>query len=85
MVRLKGECSGFQNGQIRGVGVKNGAAVAALALLLATLAFHLFAGVRHLLMDAGIGASLRAGRASAWAVIAAGAAVLASAVAGLMR
>jgi succinate dehydrogenase / fumarate reductase, cytochrome b subunit len=30
---------------------------------------HLFAGIRHLLMDVGIGSSLSAGRASAYAVL----------------
>ncbi len=30
---------------------------------------HLFAGIRHLLMDAGIGESLPAGRVSAWGVL----------------
>lgn len=38
-------------------------------------AHHVFAGVRHLLMDAGVGASLPAGRASAYAALIAGAAV----------
>lgn len=36
---------------------------------------HLFAGIRHLLMDVGIGSSLSAGRASAYAVLAAAAVV----------
>ena len=44
----------------------------ALAVLAAALVYHLLAGVRHLLMDAGIGSSLRAGRGSARAVLAAG-------------
>jgi len=57
----------------------------ALALLLAALAYHLLAGIRHLLMDVGIGSSLRAGRASAWGVIAAGAAAFVAAAAGLLR
>jgi succinate dehydrogenase / fumarate reductase cytochrome b subunit len=57
----------------------------ALAALAAAFAYHLFAGVRHLLMDAGIGASLRAGRRSAWAVIAAGVAAFVVAVVGLLR
>lgn len=55
----------------------------ALAALAAAFAYHLLAGVRHLLMDAGIGSSLRAGRASAWIVIAAGVAVFVVAVLGL--
>jgi succinate dehydrogenase / fumarate reductase cytochrome b subunit len=45
------------------------------ALLGWACAHHLFAGIRHLLMDAGIGASLGAGRASAYAALIAGAAV----------
>ena len=56
----------------------------ALAVLAAALAYHLLAGVRHLLMDAGIGSSLRAGRGSAWAVIAAGVIVFVVAAAGLL-
>lgn len=40
-----------------------------LAMLL-VLAFHLLAGLRHLLMDIGIGASLGSARLMAWAVIA---------------
>jgi succinate dehydrogenase / fumarate reductase, cytochrome b subunit len=35
-------------------------------------AHHLFAGIRHLLMDAGVGASLSAARRSAYAALAAG-------------
>jgi succinate dehydrogenase / fumarate reductase cytochrome b subunit len=38
-------------------------------------AHHLFAGIRHLLMDVGIGASLSGARASAYAALVAGAAV----------
>ena len=38
-------------------------------------AHHLFAGIRHLLMDAGVGASLSAGRRSAFAALAAGLAI----------
>lgn len=30
---------------------------------------HLFAGVRHLLMDAGLGEGLTGGRTSAWVVL----------------
>jgi succinate dehydrogenase / fumarate reductase cytochrome b subunit len=45
---------------------------------------HLFAGIRHLLSDVGIGASLHASRKSAFAVLMAGAAVaLAALLAGL--
>jgi succinate dehydrogenase / fumarate reductase cytochrome b subunit len=47
----------------------------AAALLAWACAHHLFAGIRHLLMDAGIGASLSAARASAYAALIAGAAV----------
>lgn len=57
----------------------------AFAVLVAALAYHLLAGVRHLLMDAGIGASLRAGRASAWSVLAAGLAILAAALWAALR
>jgi succinate dehydrogenase / fumarate reductase cytochrome b subunit len=57
----------------------------ALAVLAAALAYHLLAGVRHLLMDAGIGSSLRAGRGSAWAVVAAGVAVFVVAAVGVLR
>ncbi len=57
----------------------------ALAVLVAALVYHLLAGVRHLLMDAGIGSSLRAGRASARAVIAAGVIALVIAATGLLR
>ena len=38
-------------------------------------AHHLFAGIRHLLMDAGVGASLSAGRRSAYAALAAALAI----------
>lgn len=57
----------------------------ALAVLAAAFAYHLLAGVRHLLMDIGIGSSLRAGRRSAWAVIAAGAVAFVVAAVGLLR
>jgi succinate dehydrogenase / fumarate reductase cytochrome b subunit len=57
----------------------------ALAGLAAALAYHLLAGVRHLLMDAGIGSSLRTGRSSAWAVIAAGAVAFAVAAVWVFR
>ncbi|MGH8681310.1 MAG: succinate dehydrogenase, cytochrome b556 subunit [Burkholderiales bacterium] len=57
----------------------------ALAVLAAGFAYHLLAGVRHLLMDAGVGSSLRAGRGSAWAVIAAGVVVFVAAAVGLLR
>jgi len=57
----------------------------ALAVLVAALAYHLLAGVRHLLMDFGIGVSLSAGRRSAWAAMAVGAVVFAAAAVGLLR
>ena len=38
-------------------------------------AHHLFAGIRHLLMDVGVGASLSAGRRSAYAALAAALAI----------
>ncbi len=41
----------------------------ALALVAWASAQHLFAGIRHLLMDVGVGSSLAAGRASAYAVL----------------
>jgi succinate dehydrogenase / fumarate reductase cytochrome b subunit len=45
------------------------------ALLAWAAAHHLFAGIRHLLTDVGIGASLPAARASAYAALLAAAAV----------
>ncbi|HEX7054262.1 MAG TPA: succinate dehydrogenase, cytochrome b556 subunit [Burkholderiales bacterium] len=45
------------------------------ALLAWAAAHHLFAGIRHLLMEAGIGASLPAARRSAYAALVAGALV----------
>ena len=41
---------------------------------------HRFAGIRHLLMDVGIGSSLAAGRAGAYAVLGAGALVAGAAL-----
>ena len=38
-------------------------------LFFAGLIYHLFAGIRHLIMDCGIGESWTAGRASAWFVL----------------
>lgn len=35
----------------------------------AALGFHLFAGIRHLLMDCGLGESLKGGKTTAWLVI----------------
>jgi succinate dehydrogenase / fumarate reductase cytochrome b subunit len=46
-----------------------------LLVLAWAAAHHLFAGIRHLLMDAGIGAELGPARASAYAVLLAAAAV----------
>jgi len=57
----------------------------ALAVLAAALIYHLLAGVRHLLMDAGVGTSLRAGRRSAWAAMAVGVIALLLAMLGLLR
>ncbi len=39
------------------------------------LAYHIIAGVRHLLMDAGIGESLEGGRMGSYAAIVLGAVV----------
>jgi succinate dehydrogenase / fumarate reductase cytochrome b subunit len=49
----------------------------ALVVLAWACAHHLFAGIRHLLMDVGIGASLSSGRRSAYAALGAGLAVAA--------
>jgi len=58
------------------ISIETGGFFRLAALLLAWAgAHHLFAGVRHLLMDVGIGASLPAARASAYAVLIAAAAV----------
>jgi succinate dehydrogenase / fumarate reductase cytochrome b subunit len=38
-------------------------------VLLSGLLYHVLAGLRHLIMDMGIGESLRAGRATAWSTI----------------
>lgn len=38
-------------------------------VLIMGLIYHLIAGIRHLLMDVGIGATLSAGRKGAWLVI----------------
>lgn len=51
----------------------------ALVVLAWACAHHLFAGVRHLLMDAGVGASLSAARRSAYAALAAALAIAAGA------
>ena len=51
-----------------------------LVVLAWACAHHLFAGIRHLLMDAGVGASLSAGRRSAYAALAAGFAIAGAAV-----
>ena len=51
-----------------------------LALVAWASAHHLFAGIRHLLMDVGIGSSLAAGRASAYAALLAAALVGAAAL-----
>jgi succinate dehydrogenase / fumarate reductase cytochrome b subunit len=49
----------------------------ALVLVVWALAHHLLAGVRHLLMDVGVGSRLGAARASAWIVNLAGVAIAA--------
>jgi succinate dehydrogenase / fumarate reductase cytochrome b subunit len=46
-----------------------------LLVLAWAAAHHLFAGIRHLLMDVGIGAGLPPARASAYSVLVGGAAV----------
>lgn len=56
--------------------METGAFVRVPAALLAwAAAHHLFAGIRHLLTDVGIGSSLPAARASAYAALIAGGAV----------
>jgi succinate dehydrogenase / fumarate reductase cytochrome b subunit len=45
------------------------------ALLAWAAAHHLFAGIRHLLMESGVGSSLPAARRSAYAALIAGAAI----------
>lgn len=58
------------------ISLETGAFVRVGALLLGwAAAHHLFAGIRHLLMDVGVGASLPAARASAYAVLIGAAAV----------
>ncbi|WP_345291445.1 succinate dehydrogenase, cytochrome b556 subunit [Kangiella marina] len=37
--------------------------------ILTSVAFHVIAGVRHLLMDLGIGETLKGGRRGAWSVL----------------
>ena len=56
----------FQNLQAN---LKSPFALILLWLTLAALFYHLVAGVRHLLMDAGVGESRRAGRITAWVVM----------------
>lgn len=48
----------------------------ALVLLAWVFAHHLFAGIRFLLIDLDLGADVRSGRASAWAVLAGGVIVM---------
>ncbi len=45
-------------------------------VVLAALAYHVVAGIRHLLMDCGIGESLRGGRLGAWLVLIAAAVLI---------
>lgn len=55
-----------------------------LAIVVWAAAHHVFAGLRHLLMDVGVGSGLQRARASAWAaIIAALALALATAAAWL--
>lgn len=54
-------------------GFRSPAGRIALLVIAWAAAHHLFAGIRHLLMDVGIGSGLGAGRASAYAALAAGA------------
>lgn len=49
-----------------------------LLVLAWACAHHLFAGIRHLLMDVGVGASLSTSRSSAFAVVGAGIAIAAA-------
>ncbi len=58
-------------------------AKAALLAILALLAYHLLAGIRHLLLDWHLGDSLAAARRASWLVFALTAAVLATLVAWL--
>jgi succinate dehydrogenase / fumarate reductase, cytochrome b subunit len=55
---------------------------AALVIAAWAAAQHVFAGIRHLCMDVGVGSSLSAGRASAYAAL--GAAALVAAAAALL-
>jgi succinate dehydrogenase / fumarate reductase cytochrome b subunit len=55
----------------------------ALVLVVWALAHHLLAGVRHLLMDIGVGSRLGAARTSAWIVNLAGVAIAALAFGSL--
>ncbi|MBS0350825.1 MAG: succinate dehydrogenase, cytochrome b556 subunit [Proteobacteria bacterium] len=41
----------------------------AIWIILSAIVGHFFAGIRHLLMDTGLGESLKAGRISAWLVL----------------
>jgi len=50
-------------------------------LILSMLAYHIIAGIRHLLMDAGMGETLQAGRAGAYAVMVLG--VIAAVILGV--
>ncbi|MEO8718735.1 MAG: succinate dehydrogenase, cytochrome b556 subunit [Burkholderiales bacterium] len=63
-------------------GFRSPAGRAGLVILAWACAHHLFAGIRHLLMDIGVGSTLSAGRRSAYAALAAALAVAAT-VAGM--
>jgi succinate dehydrogenase / fumarate reductase cytochrome b subunit len=60
------------------------AARLALVLLAWIFAHHFFAGVRHLLLDAGLGVELHRARASAWTVFGAGILVMLAVAAALL-
>jgi len=60
--------AGFERAQAL---LANGAAKIALLGTLAMLAYHLIAGVRHLLLDLHVGDSFKAARRSSWLVFAA--------------
>ena len=56
-------------------GLQSFAGRVGLAILAWAAAHHLFAGIRHLLMDVGVGSELRAGRTSAYAALASAGAI----------
>ncbi len=70
--------SGF--GEVKAI-LSSGIAKFLLWAFLTMLAYHIFAGIRHLFLDAGIGESHKAGRATAYTVMILG--VTASALIGV--